>query len=371
MLNLKLHLLNRMLVVVCVVGFAAQAHPVQAENEAGAVQPAHAEVDSSKASIFGNIMQIGGKKSGKSATGGNDTKGLPDLEAKGSSDSASRKGAIAAMPLDQLPVEHRQKISSLLKSTSYYRRLPSVTFIVDPDAYHYFVNHPDVAVSIWRAMNISKLQMWQTAKTEFEADTGDGSVGALEILHSDKEKCLVTCDGQYKSPLFSKPISAKSVLLLQTSFAKQADGTFQVTHRADLFVVFPSQTIDVVARIFSPLTVKMTDRTFTEVSLFLKMMSAAMARRPDWVEQISEKMDGVPDLRKEQLNSLSQKMFAATLAREGDGWADVEEEDLNTANGESGTGKQKRADASGDRKKTASEGTNSIRVTSSAEKSAK
>jgi hypothetical protein len=71
-----------------------------------------------------------------------------------------------------------------------------------------------------------------------------------------------------------------------------------------------------VARIFSPLTVKMTDRTFTEISLFLKMMSTAMSRRPDWVEHITEKMDGVADVRKEQVLELSTQMFTAAQNRE-------------------------------------------------------
>ncbi|MBI3860524.1 MAG: hypothetical protein HY290_01365 [Planctomycetia bacterium] len=167
-------------------------------------------------------------------------------------------------------------------------------------------------------MKISKLQMWQTGKFDYEADTGDGSVGALEVLHIGPDSSLVTCDGLYKSPIFSKPIAAKSLLYLQTSFARQADGTIHVTHRADLFVTFPSQTIDVVARIFSPLTVKMTDRTFTEISLFLKMMSMAMSRRPDWVEQITERMDGVADVRKEQVLDLSSQLYTAGRKRESE-----------------------------------------------------
>ena len=190
-----------------------------------------------------------------------------------------------------------------------------MTFPVEPEVYNYFMAHPDAAVSIWRAMKISKLQMWQTGRFDYEADTGDGSVGSLEILHSGAEKSLVTCDGVYKSPLFTKPIEAKSLLMVQTSFSRNAEGVIQVTHRAELFVSFPSQTIDVVSRIFSPLTVSMTDRTFTEVSLFLKMMSMAMARRPDWVEQIADKMDGVADIRKDQVLELSVQVHAAARKR--------------------------------------------------------
>lgn len=287
-----------------------------------AVVPAHAETTQPPShSTFGEMLQTGAKLFGRSSRPSSPP-GYPEIEAKGTSSSAARKEAIAALPVEQLSAENRQKVEALVKSVSFYRRLPQVTFPVEPRVYQYFLAHPDVAVSIWRAMKISKLQMWQTGRFDYEADTGDGSVGALEVLHEGAEKHLVSCDGLYKSPLLSKPIEAKSLLMLQTSFSRDADGIVHVTHRADLFVSFPSQTVDVVSKIISPLTVSMTDRTFSEVSLFLKMMSLAMARRPDWVEHIAEKMDGVPDIRKDQVLELNsqihselQKRLAEMLSR--------------------------------------------------------
>lgn len=280
---------------------------------------------------FSDIVQAGAKMFGKAsrpAANAASPNAYPEIDAKGSSSSAARKEAIAALPVEHLSPENRQKVETLIKSVSFYRRLPKVTFPVEPGVYQYFLAHPDVAVSIWRAMKISKLQMWQTGRHDYEADTGDGSVGALEVLHEGAEKHLVACDGMYKSPLLTKPIEAKSLLLLQTSFSRDAEGVVYVTHRADLFVSFPSQTIDVVSKIFSPLTVTMTDRTFSEVSLFLKMMSLAMARRPDWVEQIAEKMEGVPELRRDQVlelnaqvHSTAQKRSIETTARREPGHA--------------------------------------------------
>ncbi|MGQ0634235.1 MAG: hypothetical protein ACT4QC_06480 [Planctomycetaceae bacterium] len=240
---------------------------------------------------------------------------LHDAELRGSSTSAARKSAHAALPLDKLSPENQHRVAGLLKSVSFFRRLPKVSFPVEPDVYGYFVAHPDVAVSIWRAMKISKLQMWQTGRFDYEADTGDGSIGKLEVVHAGPEQQLVFCDGEYKSPLFSKPIAARSLLLLQTSFIKEADGTMYCTHRANLWVSFPSQTVDVVSKIFSPLAVTLTDRTFTEISLFLKMISLAMTHRPDWVEQIAETMEGVPELRKQQVMSLTAEVYASAQKR--------------------------------------------------------
>lgn len=261
------------------------------------------------------VIQAGAKLLGKGTGADPATKEIQPAEPKGTSSGLAKKAALAALPLDQLSPERRKRVSTLLKSASFYRRLPKVTFAIEPAVYEYFIAHPDVAVSIWRAMKISKLEMWQTGRHDYEADAKDGSTGTLEILYSGTERHLVACDGEYKSPLFSKPIEAQSLMLLETSYFREADGTVYVTHRADLFVSFPSQTMDVVARIFSPLTVAMTDRTFAEVSTFLKMMSLAMTRRPDWVEQIADKLEGVADVRKEQIRALTAQVHTAAQKR--------------------------------------------------------
>jgi len=311
------HLMSRLRVLLVFSSFAGATLPsvLRADSE---VVPAHAEsVQGPSHSTFSEFLQTGARLFGKGSRSNPNSavRAYPDVDVKGTSSSAVRKEAIAELPVEKLSAENRQRVETLIKSVSFYRRLPQLTFPVDSGVYQYFLAHPDAAVSIWRAMKISKLQMWQTGRYDYEADTGDGSVGTLEVLHEGADKHLVICEGVYKSPLLTKPIEAKSLLLLQASFSRDADGIVYVTHKADLFVSFPSQTVDVVSKIISPLTVSMTDRTFSEISLFLKMMSLAMARRPDWVEQIAEKMEGVADLRRDQVLELNAQVHSAARKR--------------------------------------------------------
>ncbi|MFN0055505.1 MAG: hypothetical protein ACKV0T_25440 [Planctomycetales bacterium] len=318
MLSMKSQLeLRASLLLVCLAILGA-ARPERSLAQGLDSPPGTARLDSSsseKPSPLSEVVQVGARLFGKGSRNEAPAKELQEADPKGTSSTSAKKTALAAIPMDQLTPENRQRVSELLKAASFYRRLPKVTFAIEPEVYSYFVAHPDVAVSIWRAMKISKLQMWQTGRYNYEADAGDGSTGKLDVLFTGAEKHLVACDGEYKSPLFTKPIEAQSLLLLQTSFFREADGTIYVTHKADLFVAFPSQTVDVVSKIFSPLTVAMTDRTFSEVSLFLKMMSLAMARRPDWVEEIVGRMEGVADVRKSQILELTTQVHTAAQKR--------------------------------------------------------
>jgi hypothetical protein len=237
------------------------------------------------------------------------------ISAKGTSSDKVKKAAVAAVPLDQMTPAARQRAEAVLEEMSYFRRLPTVVHSVEPPVYRFFVSHPDVAVSIWRALEISQLRLWQTGAREYEGDAGDGTVGIIDVLYQTPDKTVIICEGSYKSPLLKKPIKAKSLLLLETEFTRDADGSSSASHRADLFVTFPSQTVETVAKVLSPVTGPMVDRNFTEISLFLKMMSLAMTRRPSWVEQLAPKLDGITERSRTELLKVTSEVYSAEAKR--------------------------------------------------------
>lgn len=236
--------------------------------------------------------------------------------AKGSSSAAVRRLAASEVPLAELAAADQIRAKSILDETGYFRRLPTLTVPVVPEVYLHFLGHPDTAASVWRAMNISKLKLRAVSDTAYEGDTGDGTTGRMELVHrrlggDGVEQLVVLCEGNYKTPLLTKPIQARSMLVMRTKFTRETDGQVYATHRGDVFVSFPSQTIEAVSKVMTPVTAVLSDRTFCEVTVFLKLMSAAMSRRPDWVEHVVEKMEGVPDERKRELLVLTAQTFVS------------------------------------------------------------
>lgn len=236
--------------------------------------------------------------------------------ARGTSSATVKKQATTEVPIAELSIADRARAQSILDDTSYFRRLPTLTVPVVPDVYLHFLGHPDTAASVWRAMNISKLKLRSVSPTAYEGDTGDGTTGRMELVHrklggDGVEQLVVLCEGSYKSPLLPKPIQARSMLVLRTKFTRETDGQVYATHRGDVFVSFPSQTIEAVSKLMTPVTAMLSDRTFCEVTVFLKLMSAAMCRRPDWVEHVVAKMEGVPEERKHELLVLTAQTFVA------------------------------------------------------------
>lgn len=209
----------------------------------------------------------------------------------GTSAAATRKAAIEELPLVELSPDAQQKAQAVLKGLGLYRRLPTLGFDTDPHVYQYLVEHPVTSVSTWKAMEISRLTLRQVGDGKFFADAGDGSVGHVELWKSTPTETLIYCDGAFKSPLLTKPIIARSIMRLQSRFYKDNTGAPRVEHYGDVFVEFPSQTVETVARMISPLSYSIADRNFKQLSLYVHLMSQTMVRHPEWVQAMARRMD--------------------------------------------------------------------------------
>lgn len=233
----------------------------------------------------------------------------------GTSSFNVRKQAISDLQVADLSPEATAKVNKVLNNLAMFRRLPTLSFEADADVYNYFLRHPDVTVATWRAMEISKFQLKRSEPNCFDADAGDGSVGRIEVLRQSPTETLIHCDGAFKSPLLPKPISARSVMRLQTSFAKDADGRIICTHTGDVFVEFPSQAVETVARVISPVSHSIADRNFKQISLYVHLMTQAMAKHPGWIEMIGNKLDGVTPLQRQQFLEVSARSHVLARKR--------------------------------------------------------
>lgn len=227
--------------------------------------------------------------------------------ASGDSSGDAQKKTASSVPLNQLTAEHRLRAKKILDGCSQYRRLPSLQYAIDEPIYRYFLQHPDVAVSTWRVMGISRFEMWQTGPQVFEAQAIDGSEGVVDILYQDPHQMLLICDGNYHNPLLPKALEASALIWLRLSCSPNAEGSQTVTQKADVFVRFPSPGVSAVAKMLSPVTNSMMDRNLFEVSLYGSMMSRAVRDEPGWIVQVAEQMEGVLPQRKGELISIARQ----------------------------------------------------------------
>lgn len=251
--------------------------------------------------------------------------------AEATSDKQMLRYTTQRLPYQRMSPGARQRANRILEDLSQYRRMPSLQYPVDPNIYQYLINHPDVAVSTWRAMGISTLQMSQVANFEFTASAADGSEGEADVLWRDGNQCLFIVDGRYSSPILPSAIEASALVWLQYRFVKDNKGGYLVNQQVETFIRFPSAAVDTIAKMATRLTNTILDRNVFEVSLYARMMSKAAATDPVWIEQVAQRLDGVPAQRKIDLVRVSRGLQPGQRSSHSTGLTRAQAEDLRAS----------------------------------------
>jgi hypothetical protein len=238
-----------------------------------------------------------------------------EVLAKGDSSRATLRAAEAELPLDALRAEDADRAREILENRSMFRRLPKIGADADPAVFHYFLTRPEAAVAIWQLLKISKFELKPTGRAKWAGKAQDGSKGSIHMVFATKRQQLLICEGEYKSPLLLRPIRAKALMHLRTEIKQNPDGSPRLIHDLDLFVEFPSQAVDTVAKVIAPVSYMVADRNFRELSLFVKFMSVSMTRQPGWVERIIQRMDVLKPAEKEELLQIVANVYVTARKR--------------------------------------------------------
>ena len=235
---------------------------------------------------------------------------------EGSSSKASRRASEQMLAAVRMSPQHRRDVADILRNTSYFRELPTLRFEIDPRAYFYLAEQPDLTVALWRAMGISKFKIRYSGRNDYTADGGDGTKGTIEVLQRNPSHYVILCTGVFKSPLLLRGVKSKSVIHLQTVYSRDKQGRTFVTHRAFTHVAFPSTTAETAAKMLSPIGNMVLDRNFQEISLFMYVMSLGMSRQPGWVERIVDRMSGVSNEQKKGLLKVTAQVYFTARSRQ-------------------------------------------------------
>ena len=93
----------------------------------------------------------------------------------GTASRAARQDAIRAMPLNSVTPQMAQRIHQIVNHPSIFRRLPVTTIESDPQFFLFLLRNPEVIVSIWQQLGITKVELQRSGPFSFNATDGMGT----------------------------------------------------------------------------------------------------------------------------------------------------------------------------------------------------
>jgi hypothetical protein len=206
---------------------------------------------------------------------------------------AQRQQVVANLPMDRLTTSAQQRILAIAHSPTIYRRLPTQAIPCDRDMFLLLTRNPEILVGMWDLMGITKVKCRRTGPYQLEAEDGTGTQCRVDLVYGDPNTHIFVTDGSYDGALVAKPVRGRAVFILNSSYAKSAQGDTTVTGSLDCFIQFDSLGADLLARTLSGLIGRSADNNFLETARFIAQVSQAAEKNPVALMDVAQRIPQV------------------------------------------------------------------------------
>ena len=202
--------------------------------------------------------------------------------------------------IDRLDADARRKATSVVNADSLFRRMPVETIACDPNLYLFLLRNPEVVVEIWQLMGVTDLKLARTGPESFRMADNAGTTGHVEFLYGDQNTHVLYVEGQYRGSLYPRPITANCLLVMQSHYARKADGSYAITSKLDTFIDVKNVGVDLVAKTFQSVFGRTTDHNFVETAGFIGKLSETAEENPGGMQRLAARLTGLDPQVREQ-----------------------------------------------------------------------
>lgn len=188
---------------------------------------------------------------------------------RGSSDRDVKRAAIEQIPWEKLSPQYRERVLEVVNRSAMFRRMPSRIVQCEPDFYQFLVENPDVVVGIWQVLGVTKMRLERRADGDYFMDDAAGTLARLQYILVSPNCHVVYAEGQYSGPLMLRPVQGRCIVVLNSSYIREKNGTAYVSADLDLFVEIDRAGLELLTKAMNPFFGAMAENNYRQTFAFL------------------------------------------------------------------------------------------------------
>jgi hypothetical protein len=233
---------------------------------------------------------------------------------------AARDEAQREVPLGSLPEPLRSKIRQIVTRPTIYRRMPIEVVPCDPDLYVFLVRYPEIVVSMWQLMGVTKVTLHRKGPYAYDAQDGAGTVSQVELVYGTREKHLFLAEGHYEGPLLPRRVTGRCAALLTSAYSLDPQQQDYVSNQLDVFLQIDNVGAELVAKTLHPLMGKTVDSNFSETIRFVSQVSHVAESNGPGVQRLVTRLANVDPSVRERFaqitTTLNQRAIMKAMSEE-------------------------------------------------------
>lgn len=195
--------------------------------------------------------------------------------------SSKKAEPLAPIPLQQVAATHRDAVRQILeKPTISARSQPEKPFAGDVDAYRFFLDHPDRAVTAWRKIGAKCVDIQCRGNQQYRWTDENGSDISWQTVLSQGDMRVWYAEGKIKPGPLLPIVPVRVVVVLRCSEIPMAGGTKALQHQTEMAVHTDSKTASLVTKMLGPSAQRMAEQGLGQFQFFFGGLSMYINRRP-------------------------------------------------------------------------------------------
>lgn len=222
----------------------------------------------------------------------------------GTSDRDIKRAAIEQIPWEKLSPPNRERVLEVVNRSAMFRRMPGRVIQCEPEFYQFLVENPNVVVGVWQVLGVTKMRLEPRGNDGYLMDDAAGTVAHLQYLLSSPNCHVVYAEGQYSGPLMFRPVQGRCVVVLNSTYLRENDGTAYVSADLDLFVQIDRAGLELLTKAMNPFFGAMAENNYRQTFAFLGSLYRTAAVRSTAMRRLAEQLTNVSPAVREQFASL-------------------------------------------------------------------
>jgi hypothetical protein len=227
----------------------------------------------------------------------------PRPERRPTSDKPSANGdgstpvsvfAAVRVPLDQVPEKVRDKVRSVVEQPTFATRGPAEAFNCCPSVYFWLLDHPDLAVRLWRRMGAKCTDIQARGGSSFSWNDGQGNEMRWDAVVNSAEQRIWYAEGHVRPGLLLPAVPVRAVVVLNHAEGQDARGRPAIRHQVGLVLHTDSRTANLAAHLLGASAPRMAEQYVSQIQMFFGALAWYLDQHPDQAETLFSDLQRPP-----------------------------------------------------------------------------
>jgi len=184
------------------------------------------------------------------------------------------------IPLEELP-SHRQEVEMVLRHPTVAATGPTESFECRPEQYHFFLDHPDRAVDVWRRMGAKCVSITSQGENQFGWADDLGSEVSWEMVHRSKDMRVWYAHGKVRPGPVMPMVSVEVVVVLYHREISSANDKKTIEHHSEVYLHTDSKTAQLFARLMGTSSTRLAEQGLGQMQFFFSALCWYLDRHPE------------------------------------------------------------------------------------------